>query len=67
MEVLERAVNLAVEARDTFWSDIENRDQRLRPLVAASVGPYGAYRADGSEYTGAYSLSDDELLDVGLP
>ena len=63
LEILERAVNLAVEARDTFWSDIENRDQRLRPLVAASVGPYGAYRADGSEYTGAYSLSDDELLD----
>ena len=63
LEVLERAVNLAVEARDMFWSDIENRDQRLRPLVAASVGPYGAYRADGSEYTGAYSLSDDELLD----
>ncbi len=63
VEVLNRAVNLAVDARDTFWSDAENRDQRLRPLVAASVGPYGAYRADGSEYTGAYGLSDDELLD----
>ena len=25
-----------------------------RPLVAASMGPYGAYLADGSEYTGAY-------------
>jgi homocysteine S-methyltransferase len=62
-EVLDRAVGLAVEARDVFWSDSENRDQRLRPLVAASVGPYGAYRADGSEYTGAYGLSDDELLD----
>ena len=24
------------------------------PLVAASMGPYGAYLADGSEYTGAY-------------
>ena len=63
VEVLNRAVNLAVDARDTFWSDAENRDQRLRPLVAASVGPYGAYQADGSEYTGAYGLSDDELLD----
>ena len=31
--------------------------------MAASVGPYGAYRADGSEYTGAYGLSDDELFD----
>ncbi|MXZ23709.1 MAG: homocysteine S-methyltransferase [Caldilineaceae bacterium SB0665_bin_21] len=25
------------------------------PLVAASIGPYGAYLADGSEYTGAYT------------
>ena len=63
LAVLDRAVGFAVEARDVFWSDAENRNQRLRPLVAASVGPYGAYRADGSEYTGAYGLSDDELLD----
>ena len=63
VEVLGRAVSLAVEARDTFWSDVGNRDRRMRPLVAASVGPYGAYRADGSEYTGDYGLSDDELFD----
>ena len=63
VQVLDRAVGLAVEARDAFWSDAGNRHQRLRPLVAASVGPYGAYRADGSEYTGEYGLSDDELLD----
>ena len=61
--VLDRGIGLAVEARDTFWSDAKNRERRLRPLVAASVGPYGAYRADGSEYTGEYGLSDDELLD----
>ena len=29
--------------------------------MAASVGPYGAYCADGSEYTGKYPLSDAEL------
>jgi homocysteine S-methyltransferase len=63
VKVLSRAVSLAVEARDVFWSDLENRDQRLRPLVAASVGPYGAFRADGSEYTGEYGLADDELLE----
>ena len=63
VEVLGRGVSLAVEARDAFWSDAENREHRLRPSVAASVGPYGAYRADGSEYTGDYGLSDDELLD----
>lgn len=34
----------------------------LRPLwVAASVGPYGAMLADGSEYRGRYGLSVDAL------
>jgi len=31
-------------------------------LVAASVGPYGAARADGSEYTGAYDLDEEGLV-----
>ena len=28
--------------------------ERVCPLVAGSVGPYGACLCDGSEYTGAY-------------
>jgi homocysteine S-methyltransferase len=31
--------------------------------VAASVGPYGAVRADGSEYSGDYGVSDARLGD----
>lgn len=31
--------------------------------VAASVGPYGAYLADGSEYRGNYGLTVDQLKD----
>ncbi len=31
--------------------------------VAASVGPYGATLADGSEYTGAYGLTENDLFD----
>jgi homocysteine S-methyltransferase len=31
--------------------------------VAASVGPYGASLADGSEYRGNYGLSKEELKD----
>lgn len=34
---------------------------RLRPLVAASVGPYGASLGDGSEYVGRYGLSVQAL------
>lgn len=39
-------------------------EARTRPLVAASVGPYGAYLADGSEYDGRYEgVSRGELVD----
>ncbi|MBX9718080.1 MAG: homocysteine S-methyltransferase [Microbacteriaceae bacterium] len=46
-DLLRRSVDLAREARDANRPD---------GLVAASVGPYGAARADGSEYTGEYDL-----------
>jgi homocysteine S-methyltransferase len=62
-EVLRSAVSLAVEARDAFWADPSNREGRIRPLVAASVGPYGAYLADGSEYSGMYGLTEDALYE----
>ncbi len=61
------SLQLACEARDEFWSKAENRAGRLRPLVAASVGPYGAYLADGSEYRGDYGLSKKELMDFHRP
>jgi homocysteine S-methyltransferase len=35
----------------------------VRRLVAASIGPYGAVRADGSEYTGDYGVDDAFLRD----
>jgi homocysteine S-methyltransferase len=59
--LMRRAVALAREARDEFWSDPANRVSRPRPLVAASMGPYGAMLADGSEYRGRYAASDREL------
>lgn len=66
-EILQRSVMLAVEARDQFWAVPANREGRLRPLVAASVGPYGAFLADGSEYRGQYGLSVAELMDWHRP
>ena len=52
--LLQRSVTLALDARDRFWADARNRAGRARPLVAASVGPYGAFLANGAEYTGDY-------------
>jgi homocysteine S-methyltransferase len=61
------AVILALAARDEFWAIEANRSGRLRPLVAASIGPYGAMLADGSEYRGHYALDDIALADFHRP
>ena len=59
-DLLRLAVHLALDARDAFCATAAQED-RLRPLVAASVGPYGAYLADGSEYRGDYGISEEAL------
>ena len=56
-----RSVTIAREVRDELAED-----GRIR-LVAASVGPYGAVLADGSEYRGRYGLSAARLRDFHLP
>ena len=67
LDLIRKSVQLAQEARDEFWAKEENRVGRIRPLVAGSVGPYGAYLADGSEYRGDYNLSEDELIAFHRP
>jgi homocysteine S-methyltransferase len=67
LDLIQKSVRLAVEARDEFWADEANRVGRSKPFVAASVGPYGAYLADGSEYRGNYGLGEQELLDFHRP
>ena len=61
--LMARSVGLAREARDQFWAVEGKRAGRGYPLVAASVGPYGATLADGSEYRGGYGLSVGQLMD----
>jgi homocysteine S-methyltransferase len=53
--LIRRSVDLARAARDQLAGDGQAR------WVAASVGPYGATLADGSEYRGRYGLSVTEL------
>ncbi|MGE5373983.1 MAG: homocysteine S-methyltransferase [Bacteroidota bacterium] len=67
LALIQKSVGLAVEARDQFWADVSNRVGRSRPFVAASVGPYGAFLADGSEYRGNYGLTETELMDFHRP
>jgi homocysteine S-methyltransferase len=62
-DAIRKAVRIAVSVRDEFWQVTSNRSGRLKPLVAASVGPYGAYLANGAEYTGNYDLDEEGLVD----
>ena len=56
-----RSVTLARDVRD------ELADTRPGLLVAASVGPYGAFLADGSEYHGRYGVTAARLRDFHGP
>lgn len=53
--LLRESVRLAARARDAA------EDDGVPRWVTASVGPYGAVLADGSEYRGDYGLSVGEL------
>jgi len=60
--LLAGSVRLAGEARDRYRAEVAPRDPG-RLLVAASIGPYGAFLADGSEYRGGYGLDRGALRD----
>ena len=62
-ELLIRSVTLALDAVNDFWLNLPRPSRRIRPLVAASIGPYGAYLANGSEYYGRYGIADKDLID----
>jgi homocysteine S-methyltransferase len=57
-ELLLRSVKLAEKAIERA---LISGHINTKPLIAASIGPYGAYLADGSEYRGKYGVSEDVL------
>jgi homocysteine S-methyltransferase len=60
--LIERSVALAIEACDEYLElSKDSGTQRIHPLVAASIGPYGAYLANGAEYNGNYNVSKSKL------
>ncbi|HET6564744.1 MAG TPA: homocysteine S-methyltransferase family protein, partial [Xanthomonadales bacterium] len=65
-KLMQQGIKLAVQARDAYWEPGEThktRAQKFKPLVAASMGPFGACLADGSEYHGNYAASWREVSD----
>jgi homocysteine S-methyltransferase len=60
--LLKRSVALANEACDEYLELSKNDESnRMHPLVAASIGPYGAYLANGAEYRGNYKVPKSQL------
>jgi homocysteine S-methyltransferase len=59
-EILLFSTSLAISARNEAMK--KKWIKRPEPLIAASIGPYGASLADGSEYRGQYGLSVEELM-----
>ena len=68
-DLLKETVFLARKTIKNTWQALSTEEQKQRPypLVAGSVGPYAAYLADGSEYTGDYQLSEEEFRDFHRP
>ncbi|GAB6986700.1 homocysteine S-methyltransferase [Nocardioides pyridinolyticus] len=60
--LIARSVAIAREVRDELGGELGG-DR----LVAASVGPYGAVLADGSEYRGRYGVSAARLREFHRP
>ena len=58
--LIKKSVELAQQAKQRYLAEIP---QHKPLLIAGSVGPYGAYLANGSEYTGDYQLSESEFID----
>ena len=63
------SVTIAARARDQWWEETSGGGggggiSRIRPLIAFSMGSYGAYLADGSEFRGDYSesMSIEDLI-----
>lgn len=56
LDLIKSAVSLAKESREKYLKEITNNGESDRnPLIAGSIGPYGAHLHDGSEYNGAYA------------
>ena len=64
LDLIKRSVELAAAARADF---LDEQPEAPVPLIAGSVGPYGAFLADGSEYRGDYGLSEQQLVDFHRP
>lgn len=62
-KALAATISLARQGIEKGWAQLSEEEKLNRPypLIGASIGPYAAYLADGSEYTGSYQASRADL------
>ncbi|WP_369939468.1 homocysteine S-methyltransferase [Xanthomonas medicagonis] len=63
-QLIVRSAQLALQAREAYRA---THAQAGTLLVAGSIGPYGAYLADGAEYRGDYALPRAALREFHRP
>ncbi len=63
VQLMQRSVGLARRARERYLSTPGEQPVDRRLLVAASIGPFGAQRHDGSEYHGRYGVNARQLVE----
>ena len=63
-QIIALTVQLAKAARDKVWGALDETEKAKRPypLISGDVGPYAAYLANGSEYSGDYGQITTEAL-----
>ena len=69
-QIIALTVRLAKAARDKVWGALDETEKAKRPypLISGDVGPYAAYLANGSEYSGDYGqITINELKDFHRP
>lgn len=59
LQAIGDTVRLAIKARDKIYAEETKAPSRW---IAGSVGPYGAYLANGAEYRGDYNLSEADYI-----
>lgn len=64
LALIAQSVELAKRARADY---LATQSEAKILLVAGSVGPYGAFLADGSEYRGDYALPEAEMMAFHRP
>jgi len=67
--IIRSTVRIAKSARDKAWAKIDANEKSKRPypLISGDIGPYAAYLANGSEYTGKYNIDKEAIRSFHKP